>query len=287
MSECPGRKKFTMPNGKRSKAKAWEYVKSLSKEEFELYRSENPMNKGNKTDLKQGYTCIFKNCKYEESVKLPADTFTYELFRFGIHDHSGSSGAQSSAFKRVQPIAIAALQNGMRGSIQIKNYINNQMGHSFLQRNLVTDVQIRNLQQRYTSKLNEELGTKTNFNVYDLKRWIQTNSVIPHPDEAHKSYVALSSIDETTFNDSVPKVKYFVTTRTLASIGLKSTQIHLDATYKLIWQGYPVLPIGVTDSNRRFHVIGYGITSTDENSSDFLFLLEGVRKAIFNATGTL
>ena len=73
----------------------------------------------------------------------------------------------------------------------------------------------------------------------------------------------------------------------MGMVGLSSTQIHLDATYKLIWQGYPVLTIGITDSNRKFHVLGYGVTSTDENTTDFVFLLEALKTAIFNATGNI
>jgi hypothetical protein len=51
--------------------------------------------------------------------------------------------------------------------------------------------------------------------------------------------------------------------------------IHADATYKLIWQGYPVLVVGTTDKIRQFHPFGLCICS-NEQTADFVFLFEAL-----------
>ena len=50
-----------------------------------------------------------------------------------------------------------------------------------------------------------------------------------------------------------------------------------DATYKLIWQGYPVLIVGVVDNNKSFHPIGL-IVANSETSEDFEFVYSSLKK---------
>ena len=47
---------------------------------------------------------------------------------------------------------------------------------------------------------------------------------------------------------------------------------HVDATYKLTWQGYPVFVIDVTDGAKHFHPTAWAFTS-NEDFQDFEFIL--------------
>jgi hypothetical protein len=59
-------------------------------------------------------------------------------------------------------------------------------------------------------------------------------------------------------------------------LALNVNHIHADATYKLIWQGYPVLVVGTTDKIIQFHPFGLCICS-NEQTADFVFLFEALK----------
>ena len=55
-----------------------------------------------------------------------------------------------------------------------------------------------------------------------------------------------------------------------------SSHIHADATYKLIWQGFPVLIIGTSDLKKVFHPFGLAICS-NEKAKDFKFIFSNLQ----------
>lgn len=63
-------------------------------------------------------------------------------------------------------------------------------------------------------------------------------------------------------------------------------KIHCDATYKLNWNGFPVLIIGTTDMHRSFHVFGMAVC-TYETETDYRFVFESLKIGLhekFNVT---
>ena len=71
-----------------------------------------------------------------------------------------------------------------------------------------------------------------------------------------------------------------MTTRRLLLIANKSSKIHADATYKLNWQGFPVLIVDTTDLDRKFHPIGLSVC-TEEKQKDFEFIFKAIRDGVF------
>ena len=67
--------------------------------------------------------------------------------------------------------------------------------------------------------------------------------------------------------------KLFFTTKRLINLtALPRLALHADATYKLIWNGFPVLLVGATDSGHTFHPFGLAVVpNEDEDSFAFLF----------------
>ena len=65
---------------------------------------------------------------------------------------------------------------------------------------------------------------------------------------------------------------------------LQSSHIlHADATYKLNWEGMPVLIIGTTDLNRSFHLISICISS-DESKASFRFIFNSLLNQMLQST---
>lgn len=57
--------------------------------------------------------------------------------------------------------------------------------------------------------------------------------------------------------------------------------MHADGTYKLNWQGFPVLLVGTTDMHRKFHTFGVAV-STHERAVDFEFIFNAVKISLRN-----
>lgn len=60
-------------------------------------------------------------------------------------------------------------------------------------------------------------------------------------------------------------LKIVVSTSRLLQNADKSDMVQADATYKIVWQGYPVLIIGTRDMSRTFHP--YTLTIDDRRFS--------------------
>jgi hypothetical protein len=59
---------------------------------------------------------------------------------------------------------------------------------------------------------------------------------------------------------------------------MKRKHLCADATYKLVWQGFPVLLCGTTDSKKQFHPFSINIC-TNETEVDYEFMFTAIKKA--------
>ena len=74
------------------------------------------------------------------------------------------------------------------------------------------------------------------------------------------------------------KFRMFLTTKRLIQNSLHQQNCVSDATYKLIFEEYPVFTVGNIDKNKHFHPFGLGIASNEEES-DFGFIFSSVKSA--------
>ncbi|CAF1379390.1 unnamed protein product [Adineta ricciae] len=80
-------------------------------------------------------------------------------------------------------------------------------------------------------------------------------------------------------DDGENKFRFFVSTKRLLRTASRSKKIHADATYKLVWQGFPVLIVGTTDMNRQFHWFGVAVCS-NEKTADFTFIFRALQEGV-------
>ena len=72
---------------------------------------------------------------------------------------------------------------------------------------------------------------------------------------------------------------FFITTRRLIEFSSNfKTLLQTDGTYKLLWQGFPVLLLGSSDAKKVFHTIGIAVC-TRERKNDFAFLFKSIQIA--------
>lgn len=121
---------------------------------------------------------------------------------------------------------------------------------------------------------NEKFG-KSNINLIDLKSWLEDNLIIPI--DKTKPFVVHF---ELSMDEKNPSFRFFVSTKLLSASAVSSI-VHMDGTYKLIWQGYPILHVGTTDMHRSFHPFGLGVC-TNEQTADYQFIFESMKKGVKN-----
>lgn len=97
-------------------------------------------------------------------------------------------------------------------------------------------------------------------------------------DDANDPYVIqdISTEDET--------FRFFFTSRALLENARGAKTLSADATYKLLWQGFPVLLVGTTDMDRKFLIMGVAVCM-NEKEADFAFLFESLSKCVSQLLG--
>lgn len=123
----------------------------------------------------------------------------------------------------------------------------------------------------------------------ELEHWCKMNSDIPSDD--NQSFVVCYEVfyegenygedkegEESEEREEINEnnFRFFISSIRLLNIASSSSHINADATYKLIWQGYPVLVIGTTDLNKAFHPFGLAICS-NEKTEDFRFIFKSIQ----------
>ncbi|GBN65539.1 hypothetical protein AVEN_65045-1 [Araneus ventricosus] len=80
-------------------------------------------------------------------------------------------------------------------------------------------------------------------------------------------------------------LKIVISTKRLLRLMIKTEEVQTDATYKLIWQGYPVLIVGSSDMNRTFHPFAIAVCN-NETESDFAFIFNCVEDSCYKINET-
>nr|XP_049693186.1 uncharacterized protein LOC110379661 [Helicoverpa armigera] len=125
----------------------------------------------------------------------------------------------------------------------------------------------------YLSNLRAQKFGKSGICLGELEQWIFKRTAIPEDD--NEVFIISYHIIE----GDQPGFRFNLSTKTLLKTILFTELIHTDATYKLIWQGFPVLIVGTTDKNREFHPICLGV-ATNEHQEVFQTMFQGIKDKV-------
>lgn len=110
----------------------------------------------------------------------------------------------------------------------------------------------------------------TAISMRDLRGILKPFTVVPDGDEA--AYI-LQDI-----NADAEYFRFFLTTKALIKNATHNVSINADATYKVLWQGFPCLIVGTTDQLKNFHIIGAAVCS-GETEADFQFVFRSMKQS--------
>lgn len=129
----------------------------------------------------------------------------------------------------------------------------------------------------YLKKLNAEKYGESRINYGTLEKWLQENTSLP--EDQSQPFVLNYEINCEDENNV--DFRFIVTTKLLLQQAIGQEKLHTDATYKLVWQGFPVLLLGTTDLYRSFHPFGIAVC-TSEKQKDFEFVFAAVKQGVQN-----
>ena len=125
---------------------------------------------------------------------------------------------------------------------------------------------------------------KANMNLSDLAKWLDEHSSIPERDMLDEPFVlSYSCFFEDEYNLDYEEgdiFRFILSTRRLLDLLESGHFLQCDSTYKLIWNGYPVIIIGTSDAKRKFFPIAIAVCS-NERHLDFKFIFESIQKGIY------
>lgn len=131
--------------------------------------------------------------------------------------------------------------------------------------------------RNFLKKLNDLKYGDDKINCGILEKWLGENCAFPNDDT--QPFIMNYEINYED-KDNID-FRFVVTTKLLLRNAVKSNRLHADATYKLIWQGFPVLMTGFTDMHRKFHPTCAAVC-TSEQEKDFVFIFLSIQQTIGN-----
>ncbi|KAL0831843.1 hypothetical protein ABMA28_001373 [Loxostege sticticalis] len=132
--------------------------------------------------------------------------------------------------------------------------------------------QVEGLKLPKMSQLKNYLNDRRRALYGELERWLPDNSALP--ENLHEAFVTAYEISE-----KEASFRFVLSSKYLLELARHVDILHADATYKLIWQGYPVLIVGTPDKQRKFHAICLAV-STSEQKDDFKLVFKSMKDNI-------
>ena len=140
----------------------------------------------------------------------------------------------------------------------------------------------------YLTRYNKKKIGDTNMSLGELAKWCDDHCMIPSPSLIDEPYVLnhnffFNDCDDENIEmfEAGDQFRFILSTRALLELSSSLVVLQTDATYKLIWNGFPVLIIGGSDAKRRFFPIAIAVCSAEKHL-DFKFIFDSLQKGKYN-----
>lgn len=140
---------------------------------------------------------------------------------------------------------------------------------------LFAEDKIPTIQQIYYAvRKHKQQQAQAIISIGELVEWCEKNSAIPNDeDQAFVLHFETNKEGENMY------FRFAVSTLRMVSNCNGLDQVCVDATYKLVWQGFPFLVVGHVDREKKFHPLCFACTS-HEKKEDFEFVFEALKASV-------
>ena len=251
-------------NGRRYRGKDLDWRLQTSFENVEEYKNSNIFQ-----DLKENFTlrkrrelhhgnvenfiCRFSRkvgytkCSREIKVVFPSDTVEVQIYEYKNHVHEESSQKSSKVYRwsaLANSIIATGIKNGAKPKVILRN-LRDQDAFGQGEEPSLNCLYNKVASMKKVLKLSEKIE-----NTHQLRIKIKEYEKIP--EDKHEGFVSYSKIDDDVSDPDNTRLTVIFTTGNLIERMRKSSNIHVDATYRLVWQKYPIFICGVTSDTGTF-----------------------------------
>lgn len=139
-----------------------------------------------------------------------------------------------------------------------------------LKRNRNVTLTIRQI--RHILKTMEQEKIPSTISFGELIEWLKSQQKLPeNVDDAF--VVGYSFVKQ----DS--SFAFLISTRRLLRNAVQHDNLSADGTYKIIWQGFPLIVVGSIDREKHFHVVAIVVTS-NERKSEYEFVFRTIKEGV-------
>jgi hypothetical protein len=129
----------------------------------------------------------------------------------------------------------------------------------------------KNKLEHYLKVLRRQKYGEATVSAHEIDEWCEARK--QEPSDVDEPFVLRHEVSAESTNTDEQKLRIVITTRRLLGLLRSSSMLATDATYKLTWNGFPIMLLGTTDKGRKFHPFGV-IVSKGENTDDFRYFFE-------------
>lgn len=216
---------------------------------------------------KMYYKCFQMDCPSKRLVLVEYETTLVSLYRTEmLHDHGNRRSS-----KDYDKLVLQEIKNCLNTDIMEPSEIVAAL--SELDKfETPTEEEVLD----YISYINKKQIKRHVFDPEDLRMFLIRYSKIP--DDNHEPFV----IDYELNPVGMPLFfRMVLSTKHLLNMAAPAKIIHASAHYRLTWQGYPVIVVGTSDKDKKFHPICLFVTSNEnETKEDYKLIFGCLRQKI-------
>lgn len=149
----------------------------------------------------------------------------------------------------------------------VTKYVSEGVGRKQIMNRLHDDklaVPTKNQINNLYASIQQQIRGPSTISLSELETVLNEHSNVP--DDLNQGFVLGHRIVER----KEIQFGFVISSKKLLSNAIGKKLIAADTTYKILWQGFPVAPIGTVDQNRHFHLVAMCVSS-NEKEEDFTF----------------
>ena len=219
-----------------------------------------------------------KQCSKRAKLVYPKDEESVVYFYESADQHDAER-VENGLSVAVKAIIEDILKDGHKSLIPLTQALISRGVHPMPSRKRLQSY----LKNRHTSTRRDRI-----LCLNDLKLWCERNSIqisneVPSHYDLDQPFVVNSYFfyeRATIFGEEHKSTfRVFISTLRLLKLALYTNAIQADATHKVVYEGFPLLMVGVTDKKNQFHPVGLAMCKT-EKEDDFAFIFESIKIGI-------
>lgn len=127
----------------------------------------------------------------------------------------------------------------------------------------------------YLKQLRTEILGPSTISAPELRKWCAERNTVPTEDD--EAFVLQYNVVAESSKIEEQDVQIVISTKRLLRTLKMSPLVQIDASYKVIWHGYPIFVVGTSDADNKLHPFALAVCK-GESGDDFAFVFNSLHK---------